>query len=269
MICARRVALNSSQLDQVDNAVVIRSIETADGKENFSAVSLAGGCGQRITNHHRDTLDVIVRFAIRIKKNDLAGRAAVLEAVNSWAARAAESAWLTVNYKTNRRMRVTLVQAPGEGSLWDFNKDFQITFRAYGVPYWQETTASSTAEITTAATSGDASMSVGGNADTVADVTLTNGSSSTVDVCSVTVDGNTMSFSDLGLAASESLVIDHTADGVLRIRILDSEEEYRSVMSKRTPASVDDLWCRKGTRFVSFEADHNCTLEASCKGRYL
>ena len=80
MICARRVALDGVELDQANSAIVIHSVETGDGKENFSAVSRAYGSGQRVTNHHRDTMDIIVRFAILIRKNNLAGRAAALEA---------------------------------------------------------------------------------------------------------------------------------------------------------------------------------------------
>lgn len=268
MICARRVALDGAELDQANSAIVIHSVETGDGKENFSAVSMASGSGQRVTNHHRDTMDIIVRFAILIRKNNLAGRAAALEAANAWAARAKDGAWLTVNYKTNRRAWVKLVQAPGEGSLWDYTKDFQITFRAYSVPYWQETEASSTVTIEAAA-SGTGLITLQGSADTVADVTMTNEGSGTVNNCSVVVDGNEMEFESLGLAVGESLVIDHADDGLLRIRILDTNEDYRDVMDKRTPESSDDLYCRTGLRYISFTADYACSMTLECKGRFL
>ena len=264
----RRVALNGVELDQADTSIVIRSVEPADGRENISAVSLAGGCGQRMTGRHRDTVDMIVRFAILIRKDNLAGRAAALEKANEWAARAKNGAWLTVNYKTNRRLWVVLAQAPGEGSLWDYTKDFQITFRAYGVPYWQETEATGTVTVA-AGTSGTGTLAVPGSADTVADAVLTNESESTVNTCKVTADGNQLMFSDLGLAAGESLVIDHENDGLLRIRILDTNESYRSAMNKRTPASNDDLFCRTGNRSVGFTSEYSCSLTVSCKGRFL
>lgn len=268
MICARRVALDGAELDQANSAIVIHSVETGDGKENFSAVSMASWSGQRVTNHHRDTMDIIVRFAILIRKNNLAGRAAALEAANAWAARAKDGAWLTVNYKTNRRAWVKLVQAPGEGSLWDYTKDFQVTFRAYSVPYWQEAEASSTVEIE-AGTSGSGNFTVHGSADTVADVVLTNEGSGTVNNCEIIVDGNAMAFASLGLAVGESLVIDHADDGLLQIRILDTEDEYRDAFGTRTPASVDDLYCRTGWRGVSFTADYACSMTVNCKGRFL
>ena len=268
MICARRVALNGSELDQANGAIVIHSVETGDGKESFAAVSPAAGSGQRVTSHHRDTMDIVIRFAILIRKNNLAGRASALEDANAWAALAKDGAWLTVNYKTNRRAWVKLVQAPGEGSLWDYTKDFQITFRAYSVPYWQEAEATGTTTIE-AGTSGSDNFQVAGNADTVADVVLTNESENTVNACTVNVDFNEIYFDNLGLAAGESLVIDHADDGLLRLRILNTSDQYRSVMDKRLPASADDLWCRAGIRYAGFEADYACSMTVSCKGRFL
>lgn len=268
MICARRVALDGVELDQANSAIVISGIETGDGKNSMSAVSLAGGSGQRLTSKHRDTIDITVRFAIKIRKTSLSDRAKALEDANTWAARAINGAWLTVNYKTNRRMRVVLVQAPGEGNLWNYTNDFQIVFRAYGVPYWEEIEASSTAELS-AGTLKTGTITVGGNADTVADLVLTNESESTVNTCTVTVDGNSFSFDSLGLAAGESLVVSHDDDGILKIRILETDEDYRDAMSKRLPTSADELRCRTGTRNISFTSDYSCSMTVSCKGRYL
>ena len=267
MICARRVALDGVEMDQANSAIVIKSVEPGDGRESFGATGTAGGSGQRVTSHHRDTMDVIVKFAIKIRNSNLAGRATALEDANAWAARAESNAWLTVNYKTNRRARVRLVQAPGEGSLWDLSKEFQFTFRAYEVPYWQEVTAGATAGISSS-TSGSTTVTVTGNAETVADATLTNTSSGTVNSCTVTVDGHSLSFSSLGLATGETLTIDHTDDGLLRIRIKNTSSQYRSAMAKRTAASADDLFCRTGQRSVSFSADYACSMTVSCKGRY-
>ena len=268
MICARRVALDGNQLDQANSAVVIQSIEAGEGKENFSAVSLAGGYGQRVTGHHRDTVDIVVRFALKIRHTSLSSRASALEDVNTWAARAVNGAWLTVNYKTNRRIWVKLVQAPGEGSLWDYTKEFQITFRAYGVPYWEEIETENTASLS-AGTLKTGTISVTGNADTVADVTFENESENTVNACTITVDGNSFNFDSLGLAAGETLVISHENDGILKIRILETDEDYRDAMSKRLPTSADDLRCRTGTRNISFTSDYSCSMDVSCKGRFL
>ena len=62
-----RVALDGVQLDSVDSRIMIQRIETGDGKENISAVSLMGGSGSRVTNIHRDSIEITVKFCIRLK----------------------------------------------------------------------------------------------------------------------------------------------------------------------------------------------------------
>ena len=67
-----RVALDGRQLDEIDWRIMIQKIETADGKENISAVSLMGGSGSRVTSEHRDSLDVTVKFTLRLRKTEMA-----------------------------------------------------------------------------------------------------------------------------------------------------------------------------------------------------
>ena len=265
MILARRVALNGTQLDSMDNRILISSIDEAAGRDNITAVSRGAGGGQRITNMRRDTLDVTVKFALNIKSSDMAGRTALLNRINKWAA---GGGVLTVGHRSGQQLNVVLAQAPGGGDIFSWANEFTLVFRAYGIPFWQETTASGTVTIA-AATSGFDSLTVGGSANTVADVILTNQGSATVNNCEITVNGNTMAFSSLGLAVGESLVIDHTGDGLLQILIYETDEYYRSAMGKRTPASADDLWCVPGVCEVSFEADYACKMTVNCKGRFL
>lgn len=263
MICARRVALNSTQLDQADDSIVIKSVELADGKESISAVPTAFGSGQRVTNRRRDTLDIVVRFAIKIKHNDLAGRATVLEKVNKWASIASDGAWLTVNYKPDRRLWVVLAQAPGEGSLWDYTKEFQITFRAYAVPFWEDVTATTvTSDVDDY---DDMTINVPGSAETVVEIALTNKSESAINALTITVDGKSMTFTSLGLAANDTLTLDHVQTGgqyYFRARI-----GTTSVMAKRSGA--DDFKVNPGNRIVIFSADQDAQAVVSAKGRYL
>ena len=263
MIWARRVALNGMQLDEVHEAVVIRSVEPADGKESIAAVANAAGYGQRITNRRRDTLDMVVRFAILVHKTSLAERAAVLEAVNAWAAAATEGAWLTVNYKPNRRLWVVLAQAPGEGSLWDFTKEFQITFRAYVVPYWEdETEISATSGVTA---SGRMAITVPGSAKSEAKVTVTNRSGMNIPNLSVTVAGQTMTFTDVNLGGGQSLVVDHVQTG--RLYYLRAMIGNTSVLAKRTGAN--DFTVSPGENIITFSADRAVQVTVRARGRYL
>ena len=112
-----RVALDGVELDSVDSRIMISKIETGDGKDNVQTVSLWGdSTGSRVTNVHRDSLDITVKFRIRLKKRNMAEREEVIEKVNAWAF---SGGWLTTNYKDNRRIRVFRQQAatPGDSLI--------------------------------------------------------------------------------------------------------------------------------------------------------
>jgi len=264
MILTRRVALNGNQLDQVDSRIVISGIEPGDGKENISAVDAASGFGQRITSNRRSTVDMVVKFRLMEHGRDvtaLGERAEILEKVNAWAA---PGGVMTVNYKTGRQLNVILVQAPGEGSLWDYTKEFTLTFRAYAVPYWEDSTES-TETIATADDSGSKNITVGGSAETQADIEVTNGNDGTLDTLTLTIGGKQMAFTGLGVGAGEKLVIDH-ADGMIRIRKT-YVYAYVSVMACRTGA--DDFFMAPGTVACSYTAGQDCTVKVNWRNRYL
>lgn len=265
MILSRRVALGGVQMDEIHEAIVIRAVDPGVPRETISTVSRMGGWGQRVTGQHWDMLEVSVTYAINVPKRQMALRRQIFDAVNAWAVR---KGWLTANFMTGKRVHIDKVVIPGSGDLFSWNEEYTVVFRAYEVPFWQETTAGSTISIE-AGESGSGSFTVNGNVDTVADAVLTNAGSATVNNCEIVVDGSIMTFANLGLAVGESLIIDHTDSGRLQIRIMDTEEEYRDAMSHRTPESADDLVCGTGVRFVRFEADDDCALTVSCKGRFL
>lgn len=273
MILKRRVALNGVELDEVDERIVISSVEPADGIEEISPANSAAGFGQRITGYRRNSVDIVVVFRILQRGHSVDGqqaRSEVLEAVNAWAAAAAPErggAYLTVNYKPGRRLHVVLAQAPGEGSLWDWSKDFQLTFRAYAIPYWENLTAS-VEGIGSGGASGSGTIQVGGSATAQADILLKNISSSTIYYAQVTIGGKTMTFNSLGLYGGDALIVDHDENGLVRIRI-ERGGNYSSAMGKRSAGSADDFTVAPGSRGVSYAADYACVMEVSWRDRYL
>ena len=265
MILKRRVALNGVWLDQVDSRIVISSVEPADGKDNISAVDAAAGYGQRITGNRRSTVDMVVKFRILEHGHSGSGqqaRAEVLEKINAWAAAGGE---LTVDYKPGRRLNVILAQAPGEGSLWDYTKEFTITFRAYAIPYWEDAVASGTS-FNAAAGTGSRSIIIEGSAKTQCDVSVANTSGQTMNTCSLSVGGQGMSFTGLGLASGETLVIDHV-DGLVRIRIRGTGGAYRSAMAMRTGA--DDYMVTPGTVACGYTLEKAGRITVGWRARYL
>lgn len=263
MILRHRVALNGAQLDELDERIIVAGIDEQAGRETLSAVSRFGGSGQRVTTRHRDSLDVVVRFGLRIKPRDLEGREELFEKVIAWAM---GGGWLTVNYKPDRRLYVTCAQLPAAGDMVEWTNEYAITFRAYGVPWWQQETPVSVDVPSTRQASRV--IRVPGSADTVLDVTFTNLSGMEIASASIRAGKNRFDLENLRLAANETLMIDHTVDGLLRIRIQAASGAWRSALACRTQESSDDLTVSPGDVTVDFTAQRAGRLTVSCCGRY-
>ena len=259
-----RVALNDVQLDELDERILVLGVNDNAGKETLNAVSRFGGFGQRITTRHRDTLDITVSFGLRIKAGDMQARSELFETVTAWAM---TGGWLTVNYKPNRRIHVTCASLPSAGDLADWTSEFSITFRAYGVPYWQQVKPTQV-KINSARTA-TRTMEIPGNAPTVLDLTFLNLSGMEIASFVFTAGGKGFTLNNLGLKANETLAIDHTAEGLLRIGIYNTSGTRRSVLGCRTAASSDDLTVKPGSVTWSMTAQRAGRLTVSCCGRYV
>ena len=261
-----RVALDGIQLDEVDSRIMIQRVETGAGKENISSVSLMGGSGSRVTNAHRDSIDITVKFCIRLKKRSMAEREEVLEKANAWAF---AGGWLTVNYKENRRIRVFRAQAAEIGDPWEWTKVYQIVFRACGVPYWQQANPAIVMQQGTSNTY--LTLGISGSEKSVLNAEFKNTSGSTINTFDLSTYESSMSFSDLGLGNGETLIIDHSDNGKrcnLRLRIRSTGGSYRSVMNKRSTGSGDELLVSPGTESIHLSAGGTGKITVSCYGRF-
>ena len=258
MILSKRAALGGVQLDELHESIVIQRVDPGTPQRNISAVAMMGGAGQRITGDHWETLDIIVEFGINLPKRQMELRRQVFEMVTAWALR---GGWLTVNWMPNRRVWVDRVELPNGGDMWEWTNTYTITFRAYSVPFWQE---ENPASVAANLTSGSVVLGVGGNVQTVIDLTFKNTSGSTINTFSVSAGGNTISLSDIGLLNGETLQIHHGTDGLLRIVI-----GSRSVYNKRAAGGADDLYVQPGNVTVSVTAGGSGRLIVTCCGRYV
>ena len=267
MILSRRIALNGVQLDQVDSSVVIRGIDIAAGKDGISAEAVYGGAGSWVTSRHRDSLDITVRFAIRLKKGQEARRSQVLEDACSWAA---GGGWLTVGSKEGRQICVIAASLPGDADARDWTREYAIIFRAYGVPYWQETEGFNLRGVMT--DTGSWPLTVSGNTDTVCDFYYQNGSGAIIGQMDIACSGSTFHLVGLGLRNGESLEITHVDDGGrswLQIQIKSTGGVYRSAMGCRTPDSSDDLRIGHGRSVLTVTAAGRGSVQATVRGRFL
>ena len=260
MILKRRVALDGVQLDSLDNRILITGIDEAAGKETISAASIGAGNGQRITNKRRDTLDITVKFTLNIKNDDMAGRSTLLDAINKWAY---AGGVLTVGHRSGKQLQVVLAQAPGGGDQFNWGTDFTMVFRAYGLPFWEDTTA--TTVTLTQGSSGTDSITMPGSTFTNGEASIQNKSGSTISEVSLTVNGCTMSFTGISLTNNAYLTIDHIQNGgiyVLRARIGNT-----SVLANKT--GDDEFILKPGSNSITFTAGGSVITTVSAKGRYL
>lgn len=257
MILSKRIALGGVQLDELHERIVIRSIDPGVTRETVNAVARMGGSGQRMTGQHWDTLEVSVTYAIDVPKYELVLRRQIFDMVNSWALR---KGWLTVNWLENRRFYVDKVVLPGSGDVWAWTNEFTITFRAYGIPFWQDALPAQVSSGTTA--NGTVALQVSGNVQSVLDVTFRNMSGMTINNFWVQANGNRITLSALGLGGASYLYITHGTDGLLRIR-----RDGTSVYEKYTGA--DDLFVNPGVVSVSFAADRAGILTVQNYGRWV
>lgn len=254
MILSRRVSLGGVQMDSLDDSIVIRSVDPGVPHESVSAVNRMGGIGQRLTSHHWETLEVSVRFAINMPKTQLTARRAVFDKVVDWANK---KDWLKTNQMSGKRMYAEKAVFPSGGDMRDWTSEYTIIFRAYGVPFWQDSVATE---------DDDGTLTVPGNVKTVCNAEIVNSGNSTINSLTVTAGDSTMEFTALGLEAGETLKIGHNKQGILWIRIYNSNNIYRTVMNKRTGESADDLYVEPGEASVSASAG---TAAFSCYGRYI
>lgn len=260
MICRHRAALGGLQLDEIDPAIVIQRIEEPEPKEQIQTALIAGG-GSRITGKRRESLDVNIKFGLDIRKEEMGVREILIEKINRWAM---DGGILTISQRPDRQLRVGLATPAAIGDPWDWTASYTLVFRACGIPYWEQATPVSTTTATGG--SGSAVLTVEGSTESRADVTLVNMSGAEISTCSITVGGQTMTFTSLGLMGGESLVIDHDAQGILRIRIRSAGGSWRSALARRSGA--DEFNVRPGNVTVRFTAQRACQMTASVRGRY-
>ena len=267
MTAAHEAAINGEKLSAVDSRVVVMGASTDAAKITQSTVALFGRPGGRNTAEHRDYLDITVQFGIRIKKDDMVGRSEIFEKVTAWAMKARDGAWLTLpGQKEGRRAWVRVQALPAEGDQWQWTSIYSVTFRAAEVPYWQDETGSTIRRAGISSLSQQ--ISVGGNARTVMNFSFTNGGSGTCGTVSISTAIASMTLSGLGLAAGETLVIDHTEEGILRIRIRGTGGTFRSALAARTTGSSDDLWIEAGVSAIAITCGQSGSFEIGTVGRY-
>jgi len=263
MILSKRVALGGDYLDELDDSIVIRSVDPGVAHESTGTVNRMGGWGSRLTNQHWESRDVTVSFAIDIPKREMARRREVFDAVVAWANR---KGWLTTNQMEGKRIWVDKTVIPGGGDMWNWTSEYAITFRTFGVPFWQ--TKESVEARKDQTSKGSLTIEVGGTAPSTLDVTVENisGAENTNIKIWVGSEDKTLEFKGAKLTASEKLVLEHGTDGRLKV-YADKNGTKRNLYSLLR--GLDDTYVDPGTVEVGVVSTRAVNLIVLSNARWL
>lgn len=213
MQLSRRISRGGIQLDEIDESIVIRSVDPGVPNENEGSTDLQGGFGSRMTNQHWRSLEASVTYAIKLYKNEMVRRRQVFDAANAWALAAG---WLRTNQMEGRRLWVDKVVVPGAGDMREWLNEYTILFRAYRVPFWQDELPTEVRK--NKISRGSVTAEIGGTAPNVLDLSFENVSGKQINDVTFTVGSQTLQLKGVNLGAGETLSLSHTNDGVLRVR---------------------------------------------------
>lgn len=262
MILSKRVALGGVELDELDDSIVIRSVDPGVPHESTGMENRAGGFGSRLTMQHWDSLDVTVAFAIDIPKRDMVRRREVFDAVIAWAN---TKGWLTTNQMEGRRVWVGKVVTPGAWDMWNWTAEYRIIFRVFGDPFWRDVEPTEVTKKTVS--KGNVQIQIGGTAPGVLDIAFENVSGKQINDVTFTVDGKDLILKGVNLASNETLNLTHTAEGLIRLRAV-AGSNSRNVYNVLRGA--DDSYVQPGTTVtVAVDASRAGNLSVKSYARWL
>jgi len=254
-----RVALNDVYLDEVDESIILQSIEESAPNMTRNAMNIGGGIGMIATDFSRRYLDISVEFAINTI-DDMELRASVISKVNEWAK---NGGTLTVNYRPKQRLNVVCTTLPGTGYVREWTNTYSVVLRALIVPYWEQN-EENLMRITSS--NGQVRFSLDGTETAPLYFTGTNRSSQTLNSMKLKLGNQVMRFTGLGLATGDRIVVDEV-NGVQRIRKIAANNTESDLMSRRTAESVDDILLNPGENTIELTTDRQCEFTLRARGR--
>lgn len=242
-----QVALNGAQLHEIDESVIVQQV--IEQAPTLKRATIASGThvGQLPTTLDRLSLDVQVVFSLR-GKDDRAKRMQTLQRIAAWAT---DGGWLTVNYRTGERLRVECDALPNVGDIKKWNGTYTLTFRAYAVPYWQQTAAN---ESTASAASGSVTLSRGGNAEAPLLFSYKNTGSADVNAVTVTCAGQKIALSGLALKPGETVALEYDDRRNMQSIRIAGGSAARDARPYRSADSSDDIMLRAASNAVGYSA---------------
>ena len=255
MILSRRVSFHGFQLDEIDEYVVVKSLDPGTPQESVVTSEQMGGFGSRLVSSHYGMLEASVTFGINVYNTNQKRRRKIYDAVVGWAKQNNGAGWLKFNYMDTRRLYMDRTVIESTGDIREWTNDYTIKFQAYHVPFWEnasgDTYINKNGDGSKVLPSRDPfSLAIEGTAPSVLNLEYRNDSGAVINDVIITLNSDQMTFTGIKLAANESLLIDHRRDGTIRARGVKWNARRTSITSARNVyglmQGLDDLYVNPG-----------------------
>lgn len=253
MISRYEVALNDVLLSEVSENLLILDVHYTDPEITNSMVSLGNREGSFITRRRKERASVTIDFEIH--EYDIAERQRVYQDIVSWAI---GGGILTINDRPDMRLRCICENLPAISSVKNWTDSLSITFSAYAYPYWEDVEP---VLVTLNGANARGSIHVSGNVGE-AFVTAEITANEAISHLTVSVGNTSIQLTGISIPKNGVVKISYDDDAILSIKYGST-----SLLSKRTPASSDDLMAKCGaTNSVSVVASNVVTARISVRG---
>ena len=243
-------AMNGVSLHDLDSRIYVENIKE-EPSDQMETANRSGYGVFPLTDTHRDSL--LIKITCFVKERDRTAREAVFQKILGWC----KQGWFTKNTRPGQRLYVFCTKPPST-EAFDLTARMEIEFTAYGEAYWQEITPLSVS-VTTAVNSGTHIIKPNGTQECFleADIKPVGGALTSV---TITVGTQTLALTGLSVAQNSTLKVYYDELHILHITVGST-----SLLSKRTPASVDDIVLTAGqnnTVVLSFNTTCTYTIKA-------
>ena len=256
MISRYEAVLNGKQLSAVNKNLLILDIRHTEPERKLETVQLGSGDGLFVLGSHTESAGVQIDFQLRIY--DTATRMKALQAVITWARK---GGILTVSDRKDQQLHVVMDKAPVISSAMRWLDTLTVSFKAYGVPYWEnieETKLSLTGKTATG------TLKIPGNGgDAMLHVTVTPKAAMTS--LKVTCGSRAINLTELSVPKGTVVTIGYNDKGIFEIKA-----GTESLLAKRSAASADDLRaaCGSNTK-CTVTSNASCTTVISGRGLWV
>lgn len=209
--------------------VVVQSVEEQAPALSVSDSEMAAGYGKRLNVIKKSTVDVRVTFGIRSWGMDgvqrMINRSHALENIRAVCMQTNE---IRISTRPGRMLRCACISMPDMAGVNDLGHTWQMTFRSYPLPYWQDVVNRTMAEL--GANDGSASTVLCWRVPVTSATTAVK----------VAYDDQYMEYTGLTVSGDGTCDIYTTEDAIQRADIIVGTT-VTSILGKRTAASADDL----------------------------